>query len=48
MYSLKPTLEMRRFRADLIFLYKFIHYLVDNNLRKLFIFPSSFSNRDQW
>ena len=33
----QPSLELRRTRADLIFLYKIFHGLVDTTLKKLFI-----------
>jgi hypothetical protein len=37
----QPSLEKRRARADLIFLYKILHGLTDNNLKKFFVYTSN-------
>ncbi len=36
----QPTLQSRRHRADLIFLYKILHNMVDANLKSLFVLSS--------
>ena len=37
----QPSLEARRLRIDLIFLYKVLHNLTDNNLRNYFVMASN-------
>jgi hypothetical protein len=45
-YLKQPTLQLRRIRADLIYLFKILNGFVDSNLKKLFVLSNNISAHD--